>query len=168
VLSSELESCLNQAFHQARSWQFSGASLLVPYRTDVNGFFTVDVVNTTWPDGMGDPKSDVTTFAAWSMGHFGPWAFPHSLKRASQHAWGWAPAESIGQGHAGFIRIRLSYGFGAADDKPVLPRNYDPLDEMNFVSRLVLAVLNAPGLLCYFNPNGCAGQTLMGTRSDSQ
>ncbi len=37
---------------------------------------------------------------------------------------------------------------------PVLPANYDPVAELNFLSRVVLAIFTAPGAVCYFNPNG--------------
>jgi hypothetical protein len=36
----------------------------------------------------------------------------------------------------------------------MFPAEYDPLAEMMFLSRAVLAVLKAPGVICYFNPNG--------------
>jgi hypothetical protein len=135
-------------------WQLGGATLVVPYRPEINGYVAVDLVNEQWPDTMGDPKADSMTFGAWSMGHFGPWAYPHGLRRAGQHAWAWEPASGIADGHAGFIRIRLSYLFGAEQDSPVLPESCDALDELDFVGRIVLAALEAPGVLCYFNPNG--------------
>jgi hypothetical protein len=103
---------------------------------------------------MGDPQSDSMTFAAWSMGHFGPFAYPGSLARARQHAWSWQPARTIPEGHRGFIRIRTSYVFGANEDAPVIPADYDPVAEMMFLSRAVMALLKAPGALRYFNPSG--------------
>jgi hypothetical protein len=136
------------------SWCFGGATLVIAFLPEANGYAAVDLVEQPWPDSMGDPKSDSMTFAAWSMGHFGPFAFPGGLARARQHAWSWQPARTIAEGHRGFIRIRMSYVFGGADDAPVLPENYDPLAEMTFVSRAVLALLEAPGVICYFNPNG--------------
>lgn len=48
----------------------------------------------------------------------------------------------------------MSYVFGAADDAPVIPKDYDSVAELKFLSRAVMAVLEAPGTLCYFNPNG--------------
>ena len=47
----------------------------------------------------------------------------------------------------------MSYSLGPRA-KTVLPRNYDPLSEMTFLSRVVLAVFKVPGVICYFNPNG--------------
>jgi hypothetical protein len=103
---------------------------------------------------MGDPKSDPITLAAWSMGHFGPFAYPASLARAGQHAWAWHAGRTIAEGHRGFIRIRISYVFGASQDARVFPAKYSPGAEMMFLSHAVLAVLKAPGVICYFNPNG--------------
>jgi hypothetical protein len=134
------------------NWALGGPTLVIAFLTDVNGYVAVDVVNRPWPDSMGDPKSDSTTFAAWSMGHFGPFAFPGSLARARQHAWAWQPGQTISEGHRGFIRLRVSYVFGA--NAPVMPADYDPIAEMTFLSRAVIALLKAPGVICYFNPNG--------------
>jgi hypothetical protein len=136
------------------NWAFGGPTLVVAFLPDVNGYAAVDVVNQPWPDSMGDPKSDSMTFAAWSMGHFGPFAFPGSLARARQHAWAWLPAQTISEGHRGFIRLRISYVFGANKDAPVIPADYDPVAEMTFLSRAASALLGAPGVICYFNPNG--------------
>lgn len=151
---------LQQGFEIAKEskaqehWALGGATLVVPFLPDVNGYAAVDVVNQPWPDAMGDPKSDSTTFAAWSMGHFGPYAFPGSLERARQHAWVWQPAQTISEGHRGFIRLRISYVFGASKDALVMPPDYDPVAEMMFLSRMVIALLDVPGVICYFNPNG--------------
>jgi hypothetical protein len=136
------------------NWSFGGPTLVIPFLPRANGYAAVDVVNQPWPDTMGDPNSDAMTFAAWSMGHFGPFAFPGSLARARQHAWSWQPARTIPEAHRGFIRIRTSYVFGGNEDAPVFPEDYDPLAEMMFLSRAVLALLKAPGVICYFNPNG--------------
>ncbi|MBX7104705.1 MAG: DUF4261 domain-containing protein [Gemmataceae bacterium] len=151
---------LQQGFEIAKqvpaqeNWAFGGPTLVVAFLPDVNGYVAVDVVNEPWPDSMGDPKSDSITFAAWSMGHFGPLAFPGSLARARQHAWAWQPAQSIPEGHRGFIRLRTSYVFGANKDTPVMPADYDPVAELMFLSEAATALLKAPGVLCYFNPNG--------------
>lgn len=58
---------------------------------------------------MGDAKSDPMTFGAWSMGYFGPFAYPGGLTRAIQQPWGWAAARDVAPTHRGFDRIRSSY-----------------------------------------------------------
>jgi hypothetical protein len=137
-----------------QNWHFSGPTLIVAYLPEVNGYVSVDVVDKIWPDAMGDPKSDPMTFGAWSMGQFGPLTFPRGLARAGQHAWNWQPGRTVAEQHRGFIRIRLSYAFGAKDDDPIFPNDIDPLAELRFVSRIVLALFKAPGAICYYNPNG--------------
>jgi hypothetical protein len=137
-----------------RNWQFGGPSLVLAYRPDVNGKVAVDTVHERWPDAMGDPKQDSITFGAWSMGQFGPFAFPGGLERAGQHSWEWEPGKTIAKKHTGIIRIRSSYVFGTDDKAPILPKQYDPLDEMLFLTEIAQAILEVPGTLCYFNPNG--------------
>jgi hypothetical protein len=135
-------------------WSFGGPALLLAYRPEVNGSVTVDVVNHAWPDAMGDPKADPMTFGAWSLGHFGPFAYPAGLERAMQHAWAWPDGRVVAPGHRGFIRIRSSYVGGAARDAPVFPNDYDAVAEMMFLTRFAIAAANTRGVLCHFNPNG--------------
>ena len=135
-------------------WALAGPTVVVAFIPEVNGYAAVDVVDQPWPDSMGDPKEDSITFAAWSMGHFGPFAFPGSLARARQQAWAWQGAQTISEGHRGFIRLRISYVFGADKEATVIPADYDPVAEMMFLSRAAIALLKAPGVICYFNPNG--------------
>ncbi|CAN5652712.1 DUF4261 domain-containing protein [soil metagenome] len=138
----------------AEHWEFGGPSVTISYRPEVNGYATVDVVEQSWPDGMGDPKNEVTLFGAWSMGWFGPYTFPWSLKRAVQQAWSWpGAAETVGR-HQAFVRVRTSYIFGADKEAKVLPQDYVSLPELAFVTSLAEAVLAHPDALCYFNPNG--------------
>jgi hypothetical protein len=140
--------------YDEESWAHSGPSLLVPFRPEVNGFATVDVVSRPWPDAMGDSKSDTTTFGAWAMGFFGPLTYPGGLARAGQHSWSWSEGRTVAEKHAGFIRFRISYVFGADGEAKVMPPDYDPVAEMDFLSRMVLSTIDLPGVLCYFNPNG--------------
>lgn len=136
------------------NWQLGGPSVTVEYRPESNGYAIIDCVNTQWPDGMGDPASDPMLFGAWSMGHFGPFTFPGGLSRAGQHCWTWEEGRTVSERHRGFIRVRLSYATGADKDAPVIPDNYDPLSELIFLSTIIIALMNVPGALCYFNPNG--------------
>jgi len=135
-------------------WAIGGPSLVVEYRPDVNGYVSVDTIEHGWPDHMGDPMADPQVFAAWSMGHFGPGAWPRSLERACQHSWAWPEGRSIPLQHQAFIRIRSSYAFGADDETPIMPSSYEPLPELEFVTRIAEALVRLPEVLCYFNPNG--------------
>jgi hypothetical protein len=141
----------NESFDK---WQFSGPSLLVEYRPEVNGYVSIDIVDQVWPDKMGDPHNESAIFAAWGMGYFGPFAYPGNLERAMQHCYAWKEGPRAVSQHRCFIRIRVSYAFGAPGDAPVLPKDYKPLDELNLVTSIVMELLRLPAAICYFNPNG--------------
>lgn len=134
-------------------WEFGGPTFVVEYRPEVNGLVSIDIVDQVWPDKMGDPKTETMLFGAWSMGHFGPFTFPGSLERAKQHCYTWKQGPEAAAQHKSFIRIRTSYAFGLPDT-PVIPKDYKPLDEMNFITRIVMELLRHPAAVCYFNPNG--------------
>jgi len=134
--------------------EFGGPSLLVSYRPEVNGYVSVDVWDGPWPDHMGDSKDDAMLFAAWSMGHFCPLAYPGGLQRAAVQAWGWEDARVAVDKHKAAVRLRLSYVFGTGDDAKVLPEDCDPQHELSFLLGLAGALLQHPAALCYFNPNG--------------
>jgi hypothetical protein len=150
----------------SKSWIIAGPSLAIPYRPEANGYVSIDIVNHPWPDRMGDPKTEPELFGAWNWGHFGPGAWPGGLERACQHSWGWPDGRSLPLQHQAFIRIRSSYAFGtpnvwrdAAGDYDAMfaatrPEDYDPVRELNFVSRIAAALIQLPETLCYFNPNG--------------
>ncbi len=134
--------------------EFGGPCFVVEYRPSVNGYVSVDVVDRQWPDHMGDPKKEPMLFAAWSMGHYGPFALPNGLKRAIEQSWGWEGAAQAVAGHNAFVRLRLSYVFGAGGDDPVMPKDCDPVDELRFLTKMVQALLAHPAAICYFNPSG--------------
>lgn len=134
-------------------WEFGGPAIVIPFRDEVNGAVTIDVVNQPWPDDMGDPKSAPETFGAWSMGFFGPLTYPGAATRAVQHA-RWNEAASVVRTHRGIARMRMSYVGGLRASAPVLPRDYEALGELSFLNGLVTSLGDVPGVLCYFNPNG--------------
>ena len=78
-----------------------GASIVVEFRPEVNGHVIVDVVGAQWPDHMGGSSNDGAEpldsqlFTAWSMGHFGPFAFPFGLRRALRQSWHWKEAGAV-------------------------------------------------------------------------
>jgi hypothetical protein len=136
------------------AWFFGGPRLTIPFRREVNGYVMVDSVDRPWPDHMGDPKKAPLIFGAWSMGHFGPFAYPGGLARAGQHSWNWQLGKTIAQGHSAFLRVRSTYVFRAKDDAPLMPEDYDPLPELEFLTRIAADLLALPQAVCYFNPNG--------------
>ena len=131
-----------------------GPGLIVAYRPEVNGYVNVDVRTGKWPDHMGDPKSDVMLFGAWSMGHYGPFTFPGGLSRATQQLWAWPEGKNVVEKHEAFVQVRASYIFGADKDAKVLPADYDALKELYFLMQLSLALLKHSAALAYFNPSG--------------
>lgn len=135
-------------------WEFGGPSLVIEFDSRVNGYVSIDVVDKPWPDDMGDPKSNSMLFGAWCMGHFGPFTFPRGLLRAMQQAWRWSDAKELVNQHQGFIRLRMSYVFGLGKNATVLPKDYQPLKELEFLSAMASCVLAHPCAMCYFNPNG--------------
>jgi hypothetical protein len=135
-------------------WTMGNESLLIEYRAGVNGYILADVIEQPWPDSMGDPQKDPQLFMAWSMGNFGPFAFPQNLERAMQHAWAWEPAATVPLKHTAFIRLRCSYILGAGENAPVLPEDYDSMEELMFLTSIAQKLLLLPEALCYFNPGG--------------
>lgn len=144
---------LREVDASAEIWM-GGPGLHVGYRPEVNGAVSVDVVDRRWPDHMGDPKKETMLMGAWSMGFFGPFTFPRGLHRAVQQSWRWKEAGAAVHKHAAFIRLRMSYIHGAQEDTKVLPPDYRAEPELRFLTNLAGALLDCPGALCYFNPNG--------------
>lgn len=142
------------AAHEGSGSWLHGPSVVVPYRPEVNGAVQVDVVDAAWPDGMGDPEKEVELFAAWSMGHFGPHAFPGGLARAAQQSFAWDEGATMPERHRAFVRLRASYAFGANRSDPVMPADYAPIPELVFVTQVARAVLAMPGALALFAPDG--------------
>jgi hypothetical protein len=141
-----------------KNWMGGYPKWVVAWRPEANGYVTVDVVDAPWPDDMGDPKSPggQSLFAAWSMGFMGPMTWPGNLQRATQYteAFGEEAAAKAAKRHGAFVRVRSTYALGAADQDPVMPKDYAARPELEFVTRVALALAAAPGALCYFNPGG--------------
>jgi len=139
-------------------WMGGFASVLVPFRPEVNGYIAVSAIGRRYPDGMGDPKTDVDLFGAWAMGWMGPFTYPGNLGRALRMCHEReATADAVNR-HAALVRILSSYSLGAVDeDKPVLPADYEATPELERVTDVARAVLELPEALAYFNP---AGETI--------
>lgn len=142
-------------YDSSEQWEFSGPSVLIPFRPEVNGYITVDIVNRSWPDHMGDPAEDTMLFGAWSMGYFGPFTFPGNLERAAWQSWGYLEGKQATSAHTAFIRVRSTYVLGKTDDEaPIMPEDYEAFPELLLMTAIARALLQLPEALCYFNPNG--------------
>jgi len=134
-------------------WLSGGTELLVPFGETPEGHVHVDVLDSPWPDSMGDPKENVDLFGAWSMGAFGPLAFPGNLKRAAEQAVAFEGAETAVGAHRAFVRLRTSYLIGAGTDGPMLPEGWSGLAEIDALLQLAAPLLKLPGAIAYFDPN---------------
>lgn len=142
----------------------SPETMVVDYRPETGGHLLVTPSTEKWPDQMGDPESEPDVFVAWSLGQYGPLAFPGCLQRASEQSWGWEEGEKVAEEHTSHVRLLISYvlgadeseddGSGSPDDVVLIPEDYDAIDELRFLTKAVSAVLELPQAICYFNPGG--------------
>jgi hypothetical protein len=143
-----------RAAEPANNGWMGGPGFILPLRPEVNGYVVVDLQTAAWPDAMGDPKTDAMLFGAWATGGFGPFVYPGNLERAKAMSFGWPEGPQVAARHTAFVRIKTSYVLGAAKDAPVMPADCDPVAELSRVLEIAQALLQAPGALAYFNPNG--------------
>ena len=165
VSIAKLEAQLNQfelvGRHESIEDDDAPETLVLNYRPEVGGHLLVTPSTAMWPDDMGDPEEAPERFVAWSLGQFGPLAFPGCLQRAGEQSWGWEEGADEIKGHTAHVRLLISYVLGVDEpedehdeDVPLVPEDYDPLDEMTFLTRAVTAILELPEAICYFNPGG--------------
>lgn len=143
-----------QKVTSSNEWPVGSSHIIIPFRPEVNGSVVVDVVDLPWPDHMGDPTAEPTLFAAWLAGHFGPFAYPGSLQRATQQCWHWREASSAVTAHTSFVRLKCTYSIGASSSDMIRPPDYDPLAELQSLTSMIRAIARVSSALCYFNPNG--------------
>ncbi|WP_372897917.1 hypothetical protein, partial [Stieleria sp.] len=141
----------------------SPETLVMSFRPEVGGHLLVTPSTEKWPDQMGDPETSPDVFVAWSLGQFGPLAFPGCLERAAEQSWGWEDGEDVPQQHTSHVRLLISYVLGADESEPedddsedvvLIPDDYDPIEELRFLTKAVSALLELPQAICYFNPGG--------------
>lgn len=138
-----------------KNWLGTGhPALLIAMRPELNGIISAAVIDAPWPDSMGDPKADAMLFGAWSMGFFGPFAYPEGLSRAAAHAYGWTQAGEAVARHGAFVRLTVSYVFGLGQQAPVMPKGYSARTELEYLTRVACAVLGLPGAVALFNASG--------------
>ncbi len=146
--------------HESMEDDDAPVTLVFDFRPEVNGHLLVTPAKCLWPDEMGDPDESPERFVAWSLGQYGPLAYPGCLQRAGEQSWGWEQGSEEVQHHQAHIRLLISYVLGVEeadeDDEevPLVPNDYDPLEELTFLTRAIAAVLEMPEAICYFNPGG--------------
>ena len=130
-------------------------SLIMPYDQGDDGQIMISLLDREWPDDMGDPEDQPEVFVAWSLGQYGPLAYPGCLERATEQSWAWEDSgQKVGE-HRCFIRVLCSYVIGVeSDDAPLLPDDYDAMAELEYLTKIVSSLLELPQALCYFNPGG--------------
>ena len=145
--------------HQESDDEESPETLVYAFRPEVGGHLLVTPTLAPWPDDMGDPDESPERFVAWSLGQFGPLAFPGGLERAASQSWGWDDAEDFVNEHVAYVRLLISYVIGGDEedddeDLPMVPDDYDSMSELTLLTRAVTAILESPEAICYFNPGG--------------
>jgi Domain of unknown function (DUF4261) len=159
-LENRLQSLGFAGRHESLDDDEAPQTLVYDYRPEVNGHLLVTPASGKWPDDMGDPDESPERFIAWSLGQLGPLAFPGCLQRAGEQSWGWEEGSEQIQEHRAHIRLLISYVLGVDDpedvddDRPLVPDDYNALDELNFLMRAVSLLLEMPQAICYFNPGG--------------
>ncbi len=134
-------------------WAFGAPALILQLPGTVDGRVIVDVVNERWHDLPGDPDQEPDLFAAWSMGGFGPLAYPGCLERAGTQAWAWRQASSAIRQQKCFVRLRTTY-LDDDDGQQTAPEDHDPKGELLFLSEVGRALLGVTGMICWFDPAG--------------
>jgi hypothetical protein len=129
-------------------WFGGEGMLLVETGSGNNGAIAVELFHRPWPDSMGSPETDTELFGAWAMRQFGLTNFPYGLARAN------AEGTAARSDHASFVRLNLSYVFGAGADALVCPEDRDVEAELRAVAGLAELVCAIPGAVGWFAPNG--------------
>ncbi|MCD0459622.1 DUF4261 domain-containing protein [Roseiconus lacunae] len=151
----------------------SPETLVMKFRPEVGGHLLVTPSTEKWPDDMGDPETTPDVFVAWSLGQFGPLAFPGCLQRAAEQAWTWDEAEDAVAEHSCHVRLLISYVLGSeneeqpdddSDDVVLIPDDYNAVEELMFLMKGVSELLELPEAICYFNPGGEILQDQSGLR----
>lgn len=167
--SAQIESVLNGfeivGRHEATDVEDPTCTLVLKFRPEVAGHVLVSVSTRPWPDDMGDPEESAELFVAWSLGQYGPLAFPGCLARAREQSHGWPGGHDAPPRHTAHVRVLTSYVIGRDEDDEsdsgdddeetrLLPDDYDSIAELQFLMRVISPLMELPGVICYFNPGG--------------
>jgi hypothetical protein len=129
-------------------WFGGEGMLLIETDTAQNGAIAVELFHQPWPDSMGNPETDTELFGAWAMRQFGLTNFPYGLARAN------AEGTASRSDHVAFVRLNLSYVFGAEDDALVCPEERDVPAELGAIAQLAKRLCELTGAVGWFAPNG--------------
>jgi hypothetical protein len=111
----------------------------------------IDVVHESWDDAQGDPEKDAMRYLAWTLGALGGYCHPGGFGRAIRPGGGRRRDWGHIQEHAGYVRVRLLMPVG--DERADAGRDVRDLHgELEFMSWLVVTLLDLPGTMTYFNP----------------
>jgi len=140
----------------------SPTTLVYDFRGEIGGHLLVTLSDSAWPDDLGDPDETPERFIGWSLGQFGPLAYPGCLDRAAKQS----PLEEqpdVAIEHRAHVRLLISYVLGVetedddgddTEEMPLIPDDYDAIEELQFLTKAVTQLLEMPEALCYFNPGG--------------
>jgi hypothetical protein len=134
--------------NDAPYWLAGEGCLMFESDSGANGGVAVELFHRPWPDSMGSPETDPELFMAWSMRQFGLATFPFGLARAG------AQTDAPSSDHVAFVKLNLSYIFGADEDALVSPEDREVRAELARLSALAAPVLALPGAVAWFAPNG--------------
>ena len=136
-------------------WTVRGEAVRVEFEPELRGFIEVDIMARPWPDDCGESSSDRRLFRAWGAGMLGPAVYPGALQRAMEQSWRWPDGRVVPAEHQAVLRLRLGYQPLATSAGEQLQRpTTDPVVELEALTRLAQRLLDLPGAICWFNPNG--------------
>src|SRR5260370_9343702 len=146
----------------------ASASVVIDVASHLNAQSSVmiDIMSGPWPDRIPDKDQDSVQFLSWHAGAFGPYAYPGCLERALQECRTWATTSKEVQRHTAWIRLRAWHADTTRKDDSSIPENYHAIEELAFITRLLLALDKLPGVIGYFFPGGealCSRETLSQT-----
>jgi hypothetical protein len=118
-----------------QGWDMPAPGFWMPWRGER---LLVDTLPLPWPDEMTEPA----VRSAWAGGWLGPQAYPGCLERSVTHNAMWPESAAAAKEHRAVVRIMLE-----SQAEPAV-------EQLEEITRLATALLQLPGTLGYFNPNG--------------
>jgi hypothetical protein len=113
----------------------------------------LDVIPRPWPDDCGEADQPAL-FGAWCLGYLGPLTFPGGLQRALRHS-------TLSFQHGAVLQLKASYALGSDEEASLLPHDYRPRAELEFMQGILRSLASLPQVGAYYNP---AGEVLLSRR----